>query len=448
MSFQPAFAKHLSIFLCIKYLCRKKIVLLSIASVTISSTLLIVVASLFSGFIDAIETTVTDHSADIVITADGIRIPRYDELIAEIESLPSAESASAMLSGYGGLLYLESGNVRAVKIMGIELDKQAKTTSFGKFLVVQNNQNTPPVFSDSPDIDGAFAGIGVLGVPDEKTDEYDIDKIRDEFLDKKVVLTTVRGAGQKPMLIKLTLTDFVFSGFHTADSDTIYVPIELLNEKLFPENDYLLADTIQIKIADDADPDEQVAVVSGVWDKFAKERLGWSGYALSRVRVETSHQRWDILINEYRKQMNMLIFIFGIVSAGVVLLIACIFYLIVMTKQKDIAVVKSCGLSAGGVASLFVSFGLLIGLAGSVLGVAAGYVMMHNINFLERYASMMFGIKLWKSSTYMFTRIPSRMDWQWAGIIFVVAVLAAGVGALIPAIVAACVRPVKILRYE
>ena len=448
MLFQPAFAKHLSLFLCIKYLCRKKIVLLSIASVMISSALLIVVASLFSGFIDSIETTVTDHSADIVIGADSVKIPKYRQLITELENSPGIDSATASLSGLGGLLYLDKGNVRAVKIKGIELPKAAEVTSFSEFLIVQNDPQSKPVFSNDAEVDGAFAGIGVVAIPDEKTDEYDLEKVKQQYLGQTVGLTTVRGADQKPMLIKLTLTDFVYSGFYMSDSDCVYVPLEFLNKKLFPENENLLCDTIQIKIADSADLTEQTNAAFDIWYKFATEELGWSDFAMSRVRVETSHKRWEILINEYRKQMNMLIVIFSIVSVGVILLIACIFYLIVMTKRKDIAVVKSCGLGAGAVTSLFVSFGLLIGLVGSGLGVGLGYIFVRNINMLERYASMAFGIKLWKSSTYMFTRIPSQIDWQWAGLIFIVAVIAAGVGALIPAIIAACIRPVKILRYE
>ena len=62
--------------------------------------------------------------------------------------------------------------------------------------------------------------------------------------------------------------------------------------------------------------------------------------------------------------------------------------------------------------------------------------------------SITLGLKLWKSSTYMFTRIPNQMNWGWAGCVFGIAILAAGLGALIPAIMAARIRPVEILRYE
>ncbi len=154
------------------------------------------------------------------------------------------------------------------------------------------------------------------------------------------------------------------------------------------------------------------------------------------------------LIAEYKKQMAMLMLIFGVVSGGVVLLICCIFYLIVMTRQKDIAVVKSCGLGSGPVALLFVAFGMITGLIGSAIGVAIGCAVIKNINRIEQWISSVFGLKLWKSSTYMFSMVPSQVDWGSVLWIVAAAVLAAGVGALIPAFAAARLKPVEILRYE
>ena len=154
------------------------------------------------------------------------------------------------------------------------------------------------------------------------------------------------------------------------------------------------------------------------------------------------------LIAEYKKQMAMLMLIFGVVSGGVVLLICCIFYLIVMTRQKDIAVVKSCGLGSGPVALLFVAFGMITGLIGSALGVAIGCAVIKNINRIEQWISNIFGLKLWKSSTYMFSTVPNRIDWESVLWIVAATVLAAGIGALIPAVVAAALKPVEILRYE
>jgi lipoprotein-releasing system permease protein len=154
------------------------------------------------------------------------------------------------------------------------------------------------------------------------------------------------------------------------------------------------------------------------------------------------------LIGEYRKQLNMLMMIFGIVSFGVVLLVFCIFYLIVMTRQKDIAVVKSCGASNGSVAAMYLLFGLVNGMIGSGLGAALGWLITRHIDSVEKAITAMTGLKVWKASTYLFSKIPNEVNWTWAVWICLAALAAAVVGALIPAIAAARVRPVKLLRYE
>jgi lipoprotein-releasing system permease protein len=83
-----------------------------------------------------------------------------------------------------------------------------------------------------------------------------------------------------------------------------------------------------------------------------------------------------------------------------------------------------------------------------VLGAVLGYAVTKNINAIEEWIRVIFGLKLWKSSVYMFSRIPNEIDWAWALPIIFFAVAAAVLGALIPAVVAARTEPVNILRYE
>jgi ABC-type lipoprotein release transport system permease subunit len=60
----------------------------------------------------------------------------------------------------------------------------------------------------------------------------------------------------------------------------------------------------------------------------------------------------------------------------------------------------------------------------------------------------MFGLKLWKASTYMFSQIPNTM--HWGSVLWITAsgIAAAAVGSLIPAAAAARVKPVETLQYE
>ncbi|HOV78178.1 MAG TPA: hypothetical protein PLS24_09110, partial [Sedimentisphaerales bacterium] len=153
-------------------------------------------------------------------------------------------------------------------------------------------------------------------------------------------------------------------------------------------------------------------------------------------------------VAEIKKQMGVLLVIFGVVSFSVVVLVFCIFYMMVKLKQRDVAVIKSCGAASSSVVALFLGFGVSVGVAGSGIGTILGYVITRNINELENWIRVVFGLKLWKSSIYMFSRIPSEVDWPSSLPIVGMAVLAAALGALIPAFVAARTRPVEVLRYE
>jgi lipoprotein-releasing system permease protein len=77
-----------------------------------------------------------------------------------------------------------------------------------------------------------------------------------------------------------------------------------------------------------------------------------------------------------------------------------------------------------------------------------GWFITVNINPIEHQISRLFGLKIWKAGVYMFTQIPNTVDWPAAGWILLAAVLASVAGALLPAMRAACIQPVRLLRYE
>ena len=72
-------------------------VLLSIAAVALSTALLIVVASLFNGFINAYEQGAVDGMGDIVLSPMK-NFAGYAELERRLEEIKSVEAASATLS--------------------------------------------------------------------------------------------------------------------------------------------------------------------------------------------------------------------------------------------------------------------------------------------------------------------------------------------------------------
>jgi lipoprotein-releasing system permease protein len=449
----------LKLFLWLRYLRKRKIVFLSIAAVTLSVSLLIVVASLFSGFINTFEQAAVDAIGDVIISPmQSVKIRDYPLLIERLEQTGVVKAATPLLTA-PGLLNLGQGNLRPVEIWGIEPDGRARVTDFKRYLWRQRTLSGEPSFAvaDAPEKTGGFVGIGVVTEPNERTDEYDPNAV-EAALGRRVFVTTgavdqaLQNSGSTPSFSKKTLifwiSDIVETGVYQFDQAYIYLPIEQLQKRLYPDETSPVAEQILIKLANGTDTEAALTVIRGVWDSFVRDHLDADPLLLNGTSIETARQLQSKYIAVYKNQMDVLLVIFSVVSFSVVVLVFCIFYMIVTTKRKDIAIIKSCGMASRSVAFVFVGFGTCIGVIGSGIGAVLGHLITKNINAIEHGISIIFGLKLWRSSVYMFSRIPNQVDWSWAFRIMALAVVAAAVGALIPAIIAAMTRPVEILRYE
>lgn len=448
----------LKLFLWLKYLRRRRIIFLSIAAVALSVSLLIVVASLFSGFINAFERSAVEVLGDVVISPQlGDYFEKCPVLIDLLERTDIVETATGTLSSKG-LLHIGAGagNVRPVSVWGIEPAGRARVTGFKDVLLRQRDLPGEPSFDvpDMSDATGAFAGIGVVAEPNQDTDEYDQAIALQEMIGQRVLITTGTVEADsdgddtpKRKLIPFNLADIVFSGVHDLDTTFVYVPIETLQETLYPQKD-APATSVNIKLTAGVDPEVAVGQIRALWRIFAAQRLGWNNWRIDNVEVLTAREMQRQYVEEFRKQMGILLLIFGVLSFSVVILVFCIFYMIVRLKRRDIAIIKSCGAASVSVAWIFLGFGVTVGIAGAGFGAVLGYIITRHINVLEDGIRVVLGLNLWSSSVYMFDKIPNEVDWGWTRTFMLLAVVAAALGALTPAIVAALTKPVEVLRYE
>jgi ABC-type lipoprotein release transport system permease subunit len=447
----------LKLFFWLRYLRTRRMILLSIAAVAVSVSLLIVVASLFSGVINAYQRTGREVLGDIVLrTPDGMAIDRYPEFLDQLRQSPQIEAATATLS-QEGLLFVRAGDVRPVSIWGIDPVSRSRVMDFRKSLVLQ--KNSPGELSwkvpGTSSQDGGYVGIGLLADPNSRTDEYDMNDVLKKSIGQRVVVTTAAASRSsdsenlpEKKRIVFYVADLVYTGYYESDSGFIFVPIERLQEAMYPDANTPRATRIHIKVKPGVEPKSAIAAIRSLWIPFATDKLGWSRYLAGETPIETAQQVQALYITELNKQMGVLLLIFGLVSFSVVVLVFCIFYMIVRLKQRDIAIMKSCGTASLSVIWLFLGFGVTIGIAGASVGAVMGYIITKNINVIENWISVVFGLKLWSGSVYMFTRIPNEVDWAKSLPIIGMAIAAAALGSLLPAFIAARTRPVEVLRYE
>ena len=434
----------LKIFLWLRYLRKKKIVFLSIAAVALSVALLVVVDSLFTGLIDGMKKSLVTETGHAIIHSRGRAVPRYNIFLDKLEELDGVQAAAPI--GYGGgLLWIQRGDVREVAVRGIDPRRDSKFTDWSKKLLRQKGRSGSVDFTvpGRPDANGCWLGINIAAEPNEDTDEYDLAKVG-ELIGKQVVLTT-QGMGLKRKVIPLNIADIAFTETIWGDQ-TLFIPLKDFQKIQYDIDGDLHAKTIKIKLADKVTPESVEPAIMKIWADFARDELGWDNENISNMVfvAQTEHSYF----NELRKQKATLLLIFGVICSVTVLLIFCIFYMIVETRQKDIAIIKSCGASKTSAAMIFTGFGGCVGVAGSAIGMAMGYIVITNINAIEQWVRMALGLKLWRRSSYILNAIPNQINWLSAWTIVLIAIVCCCLGALIPAVVAAKQQPVEILRYE
>jgi lipoprotein-releasing system permease protein len=248
-----------------------------------------------------------------------------------------------------------------------------------------------------------------------------------------VILTTVSsGENLKPVYDSFVVVDYFESGMSEYDANCVFVPLEHLQTLRGMDN---RASSILIKLKN---YDEAPKVVKALAKLFENERLG----------INTWEDKQGPLLRAIDIEKNILNILLFMIIAVAGFGILAIFSMIVSEKTRDIGILKALGASSGGVMRIFLTYGLLLGVVGSILGTVLGLSITWNINAVEAGIAAITGSRVFSPETYYFKEIPTDVSLWAVTIVNLGAVAIATVFSILPALRAAMLHPVQALRYE
>jgi lipoprotein-releasing system permease protein len=122
--------------------------------------------------------------------------------------------------------------------------------------------------------------------------------------------------------------------------------------------------------------------------------------------------------------------------------------MVVTDKQPDIAILRTQGLTPMRVMGIFIVTGSVIGIVGTLLGVAGGVSLALNVGTIVPAIENFFGVQFLAAEVYYISELPSKLVWGDVIQIAATSLLLSLLATLYPAWQASRINPAEALRYE
>ena len=122
--------------------------------------------------------------------------------------------------------------------------------------------------------------------------------------------------------------------------------------------------------------------------------------------------------------------------------------ILVKNKTRDIAILKSIGVSNRSITKIFFLIGILIGTTATLFGIFLGVMFSLYIENLREFLSNAFNLDLFPEEIYFLSTMPSEINPISIFIISTCSIFITIIVSIFPAIKASKLDPVKGLKYE
>ena len=122
--------------------------------------------------------------------------------------------------------------------------------------------------------------------------------------------------------------------------------------------------------------------------------------------------------------------------------------ILIKNKTKEIAILKTLGLSNKSIIKSFFLTGFTIGFTASIFGIVIGVLFSENIESIRVFLSYILNVEIFPSDVYFLDKMPSEVNPFSIMIIFIFSLATTSLASLIPAIAISKMNTIKALKYE
>jgi lipoprotein-releasing system permease protein len=385
----------------------------SMAGIALGVAALIVVLSVMNGFVKEVRGRMLAAVSHIEISSYAGAVADAGAIVALAKRNPEVVAAAPFVNGQG--MFAQGAIVRGALVRGIDPALEPGVSDIARK-------------SGGADVaklaDGAFNVI--LGV--------ELARALHVSVGDKVTLISPQGtvtpAGVVPRLRQFTVVGTFSSGHYEFDSSLAMIHIGDA-ERLFRTEG---PNGVRVRLADAERAPQVAAELAAVLPPGLLVR-DWS-------------RQNPTYFAAVRTEKRMMFIILTLIVAVAAFNLVSTLVMTVTEKQADIAILRTLGASPRSVMAVFMVQGALIGVFGTLMGVAGGLLLATNLDVIVPVIERLMNVQFLPREIYFISALPSDPRASDIVPITVISLLLSLVATLYPSWRASRTRPAEALRYD
>jgi lipoprotein-releasing system permease protein len=420
-------------FISLRYLRAKRkqifvsiITFISVAGIFLGVAALIIVLAVMNGFETDLRNKILGINSHIVLMEYNGAMQNYQKVMKDSSQVQGVVAATPFI--YSQAMLKSGSSISGVVLRGLSTEDASKVINLGKMrdgkigYLSEKQRSTLGLNEKLRDLPGIIIGkelAKTLGL---------------FFLDTVNIVSPVgisTPMGMVPRMKKFIVVGIFESGFYEYDATLAYLSLKNCQEFL-NMNDMVTG--IEIKVNDIYKADEIA--------KAIEKKLGFPYWARNWMEMNKN------LFSALKLEKRVMFIILSLIVLVAAFNIITALIMVVMEKNRDIAILKSMGATSASIMRIFILQGLTIGAIGTLLGCIGGLAVAFNLEALSVFVENLFGFKILPGDVYYLSELPSQVNSADVIIIVIGTMLICFLSTIYPSWRASKLDPTEALRYE
>ena len=405
------------------------ITFISILGIFLGVAALIIVLAVMNGFEEDLRTKILGIRSHIEVTTSMAGPMRqYSALRQEIDRVPGVVASTPFI--YTEAMIRSQNGVTGVIIRGLDTQSAPKVINLGKFRegrLEDLNKVPEAVLAKLPPEDRELTGI-LIG--------KEMARNMGLFLYDTLAIISPTGGiatpmGMVPKMKKFIVVGIYESGFYEYDSKLAFLSLAGCQQFLDMGD---AVSGIDVVVNDIYKADAIARHIQG--------KLGFPFFTQNWMQMNRN------LFSALKLEKRVMFIILSLIVLVAAFNIISALIMIVMEKNKDIAIMKSMGATSGMIMKIFIYQGLIAGFIGTFFGSIAGLLIAINLQKISLFVERVFNFKFLPGDVYYLSELPSKVNYGDVVIIIIGTLLICFLSTIYPSWRASRLDPAEALRYE